>query len=365
MNRTRINLELLSRNSQFFKSFKNKRLLNKLRKQIQNYSETFSQTLYSHLTSEFEVNVRAGKIIPEGYATLDKLQEDFIILQYQDNLDAIFRRHKLFCNSIVAESLLDVVKEEVFNSFLQLIKDVQDLVSKERKLLNNKMCRKKIQEGPVVHNFTTKDIPSNLMTHLISGLNNVPYLNIDQNSLVSGIEEEAINACKNAFVSIMGFYPARTSDTNLNQAIIKLLTQAPSNSILVNNLITFREHYVDGLGQYLQDICDTGINLSDILELIPQNCIISQSDKNIGISMLPPSWYAKEYQSQILKGGYEEVSMSEDQCLMKLNKLIYDFQKNNSVNQCKILSKFWPKNVPTKFRLGVLKLVPKVRISSC
>ena len=71
--------------------------------------------------------------------------------------------------------------------------------------------------------------------------------------------------------------------------------------------------------------------------------------------------YAKEYQSQILKGGYEEVSMSEEQCLKTLRKLIHDFQKSNSVNQSRILAKFWPKYTPAKFRLGVLKLVPKVR----
>ena len=350
MKKFRFNFEALFSSSKLFRDFKNKRLLKKLRKQVINYSTTFSMTFYNHLKSEFEVNVRGGQITTPGFATFSRLQKDFNILQYKQNLESIFSSFK---RPELSASML-VIQDQVLKSFLQVIKQVQDLVIKERKKLNNNLCSKKIREGPIVHNFTTKKVPEELMRHLVCGLNNVPLLDIDRNSLVHEIEEEAVDACRNAFISFMGTYPTRASKTNLNQEIINLLTQAPANSCLVNNLVTFREHYVNGLGQFLHNIENKGIILNDILKMIPGECIISQSDKNIGISLLPPSWYAKEYRSQILKGGYEEVSMSEEQCLKTLRKLIHDFQKNNSANQSRILAKFWPKYTPAKFRLGVL-----------
>ena len=145
----------------------------------------------------------------------------------------------------------------------------------------------------------------------------------------------------------------------MNQTIIELLSQTPSNSELANSLIAFREHYVEGVQKYFEENDSNGIELKDILKSIPKDCIITQSDKNIGISLLPPSWYAKEYQTQIEKGGYEKIDMSENLCLAKLHKKILNFQKR-SLNQTRILSKYWPKERPTKFRIGVLKLVPKV-----
>ena len=72
-------VESLSSDSKFFKAFKNKRLLKKLRKQVYKYSNTFSCTFYSHMKNEFEINVRSGKITPDGYATLNKLEMDYQI----------------------------------------------------------------------------------------------------------------------------------------------------------------------------------------------------------------------------------------------------------------------------------------------
>ena len=67
--------EALRNDSCFFKSFQNKRMLKKLRKQIVCYSETFSSTLSMHLKTEYEINVRDGKILPESNAKIDNLQK--------------------------------------------------------------------------------------------------------------------------------------------------------------------------------------------------------------------------------------------------------------------------------------------------
>ena len=244
--------------------------------------------------------------------------------------------------------------------FHEMIEKIQIKVLKEKRKTDNDMCSRKTQGGPVVHNFFGKDVPLNLMKYLKKGLNNVLYLKPDLN-LASQIEEESILACKNAFVSLMGFYPICSKKTNLNQTIIELLSQTPSNSELASSLIAFREHYVEGVQKYFEETEFNGIEIKEILDSIPKDCIITQSDKNVGISLLPPSWYAKEYKSQIEKGGHEKIDMSEDSCLAMLQKKILVFQKRNE-KQTKILSKYWPKEKPSKFRIGVLKLVPKVII---
>ena len=130
MNQFILYVESLSSDSKFFKAFKNKRLLKKLRKQVYNYLNTFSSTFYSHMKNEFEVNVRPGKITPDGYATLDKFQMDYQILQFKENLEAIFTRSKGFCRSELVSSLLDVVFDEVLTGFSKLINDVQNRVMK-------------------------------------------------------------------------------------------------------------------------------------------------------------------------------------------------------------------------------------------
>ena len=71
-------------------SFQNKKLLKKVKKQIICYSDSFSATLTSHLKTEFEIQSRDGQITPEGIEQLTILHNDFVILQYEENLKAIF-----------------------------------------------------------------------------------------------------------------------------------------------------------------------------------------------------------------------------------------------------------------------------------
>ena len=160
----------------------------------------------------------------------------------------------------------------------------------------------------------------------------------------------------------MGYYPQVSEKTNLNQTIINLLSQAPSNSKLGNMLVAFREQYVNSVDHYFMNINYGGIDFHKIRKTIPADCIVTQSDKNVGISVLTPSWYAKEYQAQISKGGYEKIDLLEEQCLKVLNIKIHGFQKKHSGKNSKILAKFWPRKKHTKNRIGVLKLVPKVII---
>ena len=121
MNKFRLNFEALFRSSKLFRDFKNKRLLKTLRKQIFNYSKTFSMTFYNHLKSEFEVNVRGGQITPQGFVTFARLQKDSTILQYKQNIEAIFLKF----NRPEFASSNKVIKDQILISFLNIIKQVE------------------------------------------------------------------------------------------------------------------------------------------------------------------------------------------------------------------------------------------------
>ena len=101
-----------------------------------------------------------------------------------------------------------------------------------------------------------------------------------------------------------------------------------------------------------------------MVQIFSNNCIISPSDKQVGISILPYAWYIKEYNSQLEKGGHEKVNISEEKCVAMLLNKISDFKNNCSKVQNSILIKHWPKNKEDKHRIGVLKLVPKVNFHS-
>ena len=117
------------------------------------------------MKNEFEINVRENQITPEGRELLKHLQREFKVLQYEDNLRAIFANSKSFCKNNISRTLLDVVYDEVLLSFHGIIKTVQNVVLKDRKEIDNKLCREKISHGPGVFNFTSEQIPEKLMKH--------------------------------------------------------------------------------------------------------------------------------------------------------------------------------------------------------
>ena len=108
---------------------------------------------------------------------------------------------------------------------------------------------------------------------------------------------------------------------------------------------------------------NSGLNVKHLISLIPNRSIITNSDKNVGVSILPTEWYEKEYQSQILKGGHELVNLTEDECLAQLANKIRVFKTECTSNQRKLLDPMWPR-CTVKYRLGVMKLVPKVNSNS-
>ena len=364
--------QCLSKNGLFYKSFPCRFILKRIKLDFAVYFKKFSKTLVEHFENEFEVQIRGGIITDDGEKILDKLGCDFASLQFEDNIQQILRIQKKKHKTILDKSphmydLLDVVQDDVILEVRIFIFKTQKLVLKNRRLKTNLMCDEKCSTGPSVFNFTNCNIHPSLMSHLKSGLKNVPIVQNDTNKLVSELENEAVSACKEMFRSCYGYYP-QVSSHSLDKSLIGIISQCCTNSELVGQLSDFRQSFVENLPFFLSSLPRTGLDIKQLIAMIPEGCIITNSDKNVGISILSPEWYAKEYQIQITKGGHEFVDWTETKCLAHLSNKITDFKNNVSPVQRKLLDSLWPKKKIMKHRIGVMKLVPKVskhNICSC
>ena len=121
-----------------------------------------------------------------------------------------------------------------------------------------------------------------------------------------------------------------------------------------------REAYHSRIPDYLSTLRNrTDDQVRYIQNLVPDKCILSQPDKNLGVFLLPVDWYRKEYLGYVEKGGNELQNMTEEQCIGKLVRTISDFRGALNDEQCTILKDHWPKFCQGPFRIGVLKIVPK------
>ena len=242
---------------------------------------------------------------------------------------------------------------------------LQGSVQKRRRSKNNKMCKEKCDNGSIIHNFTQYDVPVELSKFLEDGLGNVPEITRDVEEVTGEVEKEIKIACKNLFLTIVGSYPRFISfNVSVDAFIQNLIILAPNFEKPVFSLISIRENYLTRLPFFIENLKKAGkkenCKIEQIIALIPRNCILSPSDKNLGVCMLPPLWHDKEYKSQVLKDGYEIQDISEAKCLSIMQQNIKIFRDSLFEDQKIMLSSHWPKISISKPRIGVLKLVPKI-----
>ena len=171
---------------------------------------------------------------------------------------------------------------------------------------------------------------------------------------------EAISCCKEIFKSQYDRYPFIPTKCSFDETILSIISQCSTNTKVVRNLCDFRNCFIESLPVYLSSLSDKGLDIGSLMSLVPKGCVVTTSDKNVGISLLPYEWYLKEYKIQLEKGGHERVELSEHDCLKYLSSQINIFHNLCSPEQKKLVDSLWPKENIKKHRIGVLKLVPKV-----
>ena len=151
------------------------------------------------------------------------------------------------------------------------------------------------------------------MQLLSRGLDQVPLLEVDSEIVLTEIEAEVISVSRAIFRSHLGFSPFTVSGS-VQEHILSIIAQAPAGSKAINEIITLYENFKNSVHDFLSTP-SSGLSYSKLVGSLPPGSIITKSDKNVGISVLPLEWYIREYEVQIAKGGYVKVDMSEPQCL--------------------------------------------------
>ena len=141
--------------------------------------------------------------------------------------------------------------------------------------------------------------------------------------------------------------------------MLEIISQAHCNSTLIDQLMRFRDSFVESLPLFLSSLPENRSFHHQLLKLNPKGCVITASDKNVGISILPIDWYSKEYKAQIQKGGHVPIQKTEQECLALLQRAIREFKNSCNAEQTRILTSLWPK-APRKYKIGIMKLIPKV-----
>ena len=282
------------------------------------------RVLKKHAGQEFEIQIRDGHVSQDSQEVLDVLKKDFNILQVEENIDRIIVDNSSCiqnqsCSTMVMDLLMGIVKTSILEKFDQTLQNVQNAVKKARRVADNELAKEKCKAGPVIHNFTGYEIPDELSKFMESGLGNVPEVTVEKNKVVSEIETEVKEACKNLFISLVGSYPKSISmKCTLDSFIKSLIVKAPNNQELLNSLILMRDNYNSRLPAILNTPYIGTCDLRKIKKLIPDNIILSPSDKNLGACLLPPAWFEK--QGQIFfhlrdKNSRKDISLLKDYSL--------------------------------------------------
>ena len=152
--------ECLKKGSKFHESFPLPLVIKRLSKTVLKYSSSFFEVLKKHAASEFEIQIRDGKISDQSSLTLDILQQDSTILDYTENLRNVFLNcHRMIKrNHQMTHNLVDVVEENVMKWLEKQIISVQEKTLKSQRQKNLQLCKSKCSTGPQIFNFTNSSI---------------------------------------------------------------------------------------------------------------------------------------------------------------------------------------------------------------
>ena len=321
----------LLKQSLFYRNFPKPLKLNLLRKKLLKYVVQFEKVLMKHCTSEFEVQIRGGEITSDGLEIIDQLQIDYDIIQFKTRVrEMVNGLIRNAANHSRIRELLYVVEDDIFEKLSDIICRIQNKAMKFRRRKNNILCKEKCSSGPMIHNFTSQKIPEELYDLLKTGLKNVPVLKPVCKELKKELEIEAVQVCEKVFFGVYGVYPSVSSFQSFTRSALEIISQCKANSFIIDNLVKFRDEFLEKLPFFLDNLPKNGQTVKSILDIVPAGCIISPSDKNIGVSILPPSWFYDQYQAQIVKGGHEFIDLTEAECLALLQRRITDFKKQCS-----------------------------------
>ena len=332
------------------------------------YLLQFFTILQTHMESEFEVQIRDGAITTEGRKTLRKLSKEFDLFQYEGHIHRIVNAYTaLFEGQPLQEGVIEQIRNinaavlvEIDANILKIQKESLD----NRRSITNRLCKEKISSGPVLHNLTSVKIPKHIQDILRAGLHVVPKNQHDLASVKKTIIGDLKNAAISYFRTSMGYFPpCAYEQTTLQQTLRHLMVLTPSGSQHLEFYDKMEELYSSDISAFIDslNIDDSVLKPSELVKKhLPKNVIITVTDKNLGVALVPIEWFKLTYESQCTKGGYTQVFMNEQECISMLLKKISTFRSSCNSEQRIILKSVWPRRKPKLYKIAVLKVVPKI-----
>ena len=283
--------------------------LPKIHKTLAKYLGIFFAILAKHMTGEFEVQIRDGKITDDGKKVLRTISAESVQFQYKIPIHEILTpwihtlaghpmqvKHQQYINNIIVNVIKSVEK---------IIVAQQQDVLKARRISTHKLCKEKCETGPAVHNFTSFNIPDELKNMLGPWLQVVPGhvrpLEDIKTTIISDVKKAAIAY----FQSTMGYKPAGVDSLKTIDETLKFLSmKTPCGSPMSEFYFKLRDTFVSGKNVFLNKL-KTDNSIMDPTYLVqrslPDDIVITPTDKNLGVALVPIAWYQLQYDSQCKK----------------------------------------------------------------
>ena len=341
------------------------RVLSKpIKKEIDGYAANFAQTLMRHFSFETEVQIIGGELAKDSKSILTVLEQEMEMLQYKHCLNEILIPWKLVLRgqpvSPEIGPLLDDYVQSIIKDFENFIMEIQASALRNRRSSNNSLCKAVCSSKNKILNLTETEIPADLEKAFANGSNFVPMEPQNFEDLKSHIDNDLILASINFFRDQNQVYPLVNKADGLKTVLEQLISQSPSNSYQVEFYTSMHEYYMNHKNQFYDKLSEGHFNNNPAIQkLLPLGTILTESDKGLGPCLLPLEWYIEQYKVQSLKGNHVETHMSCDQCINYLKNEI-DLFRSGLSTEGKILLKSYFSNCNPNFRVGVLKMIPKI-----
>ena len=339
-------------------------IANVTRIMIYDYATNYASILMRHFNCETEVQIVNGALTVGSKTLLVLLESEMEVLQYRHRLNGILGPWKAKLggqpvNPEIQDLLSDSV-EAIIVDFEGFIYKLQAIAVSERRARDNSLCSKACSSSSRILNLSEAKIPAELEKTLANGINFVPLelLNIDE--LKEYIEKDLVSAAVNFFREENRIYPMVDNAAGLKNILEQLISQSPSNSRQIEFYTTMYNQYVEHKDDFYNHLSEGHfIDKPSVQNLLPAGTILTVSDKGLGPCLLPVDWYIEQYKVQSKKGNHVLINMSADQCINFLKSAIQTF-RSELCSEGRSALKTYFANCNPNYRVGVLKLVPKI-----
>ena len=220
---------------------------NNFKLKVRKYVSQFTTCLISQLSTETEVYISGGIVLPRSNHIFGRLCVSTKVLEYKCNLKRIYFERYIYINAsrvvLLSETDFETIFSNAIDSLEHYIQLVQlTVIDAFHRKQNNFVCEK-MKVVPKVLNLCKVQTPAALTNILSMGTKSVPNYQVSDYNysvIIYQCLRDVINRC---FLKIVGFWPFGNNISSINQYFIEILSQCPSNHLFVDFMYTIVTEY--------------------------------------------------------------------------------------------------------------------------